>query len=100
MTMHTPGDWTRNANQIYAAHTDEDGDHETLICDVFDEHDWWKANAALIIAAPRLLDELRRLVRDGEIEAAEAGEPDTPWLDGARAAIAITRLPKRDAATG
>jgi len=46
MTMHTPGDWTRNGNQIYSVHTDEDGDHETLICEVFDEHGWWRANVA------------------------------------------------------
>jgi hypothetical protein len=52
---HTPGTWQRNGSQVIAVHTDEDGEHETLICDVYNEHDWWRANARLIVAAPRLL---------------------------------------------
>jgi len=52
---HTPGNWTINSRQRISLHTDEDGDHETLIAEVFDEHDWWRANARLLRAAPRLL---------------------------------------------
>jgi len=32
-----------------------DNEHETLIAEVFDDHDWWRANARLIAAAPELL---------------------------------------------
>jgi len=51
----TPGDWTLSGNQLIALHTDEDGDHETLIADIFGEHDWAAANARLLRAAPALL---------------------------------------------
>jgi hypothetical protein len=55
---HTPGDWQLNADQIISVHTDEDGEHETLIADVFREHDWWRANATLLTASPTLLEAL------------------------------------------
>jgi len=51
----TPGDWTLSGNQLITLHADEDGDHETLIADIFDEHDWAAANARLLRAAPALL---------------------------------------------
>jgi len=54
-THHTPGDWQRNFDQIIAVHSDEYGEHETLICDVFDEHDWWRGKAS---AAPEMFDAL------------------------------------------
>lgn len=58
---HTPGGWTLNGYQLVSLHTDEDGDHETLIADVFDDHDWAPANARLLRAAPELLALLRTL---------------------------------------
>lgn len=93
MTRHTPGEWVRNFDQIISIHTDEDGDHETLICDVFDGHDWWRANARLIEAAPRLLEALSDLVAAEEYEAAQCGfgESEMTWLDDARAALAQAR---------
>jgi hypothetical protein len=52
----TPGEWTLlNREQLVALHTDEDGDHETLIADIFTEHDWARGNARLLRAAPELL---------------------------------------------
>jgi hypothetical protein len=59
LAEHTPGDWQRNGNQIVSVHRDDDGEHETLICEVFDQHDWWKANARLITAAPGMLAALK-----------------------------------------
>jgi hypothetical protein len=84
----TPGDWTANGFQIVALHSDEDGKHETVIADIHDQHDWARANARLIRAAPDLLIALQFLVIRGEGEAAEAGVTETPWLNEARAAIA------------
>jgi hypothetical protein len=39
----TPGDWTLNGNQLIALHTDQDGDHEGLIAELY-EDDWAPAN--------------------------------------------------------
>lgn len=68
--------YAESAPDIWIAETNED-----LPRDVQESH------ARLISAAPDLLHELRKLVHDGEREAAEAGEAETPWLDDARAAI-------------
>jgi hypothetical protein len=52
---YTPGEWTLNGDQLIALHTDEDGDHETLVAEIYTDHDWAKANAHLLRAAPGLL---------------------------------------------
>jgi hypothetical protein len=68
-TAHTPGDRYRNGNPIVSFHTDEDGEHETLIADVFDEHDWW------IVAAPKLLAALFRVKRLAEKSGDDETDP-------------------------
>lgn len=69
---YTPGTWMRSGNQIVSLHRDADGKHETLICDVFDEHAWWQQNARLIEAAPKLLAALQAIAGvDGDLSAEE-----------------------------
>lgn len=58
-TQHTPGDWRLNGSQVISVHTNEDGEHETLIADIFDQHDWWRANARLIQASGAMLAALK-----------------------------------------
>jgi hypothetical protein len=92
---HTPGDWTLNGDQLIALHTDEDGDHETLIADIFTEHDCWKANARLLRAAPEFLDAILDIKR----HAGKSGDHDAdPWtlldLIGDRALAALDRMHK------
>lgn len=59
---HTPGNWTLNGDQLISIHTDEDGDHETLIADIFQsDPDWFGANARLLRAAPELLAALEEI---------------------------------------
>jgi hypothetical protein len=57
-TTFTPGEWTLNGNQLIAVHRDRYGDHETLVADIFTEHDWARANARLLRAAPIMHDKL------------------------------------------
>lgn len=81
---HTPGRWTSNGNQIYSAHMDEDGAHETLICEIYAQHDWWRSNADLIKTAPVLLQfakhelpmlkELKKYITDGNPDDVRAAE--------------------------
>lgn len=70
---HTPGNWVlTNWGQIVALHRDEYGAHETLIAEVNDGHEWFRANARLIRAAPRLLKALRlceRALEERDVEA-------------------------------
>ena len=76
-SRHTPGDWRRNGEQIISVHKDTDGEHETLICDVFSQHDWWRANARLIEAAPTLLDVLFDIKRLAEKSGDHESHPFT-----------------------
>ena len=68
---HTQGPWTlTNHTEIVA----DDG-HESLIAEVFDERNDWKANARLIAAAPKLLDLLKQVyegMQDGSINECES----------------------------
>ncbi len=76
-----PAPWRFNLGDIVAA----DG---KLVCQFFSN----PLNANLIRTAPELLAELKALVADCEQGASEAGDPDTAWLDAARAAIAKAEL--------
>jgi len=66
-TKHTPAPWKLdNKNEIIA-----DNKNESLIAEVFDQAENWKANARLMSAAPELLNALQRLLNafkaDGKI---------------------------------
>ena len=93
---HTPGDWIINSGQLIALHTDEDGDHETFIADIYTGHDWWKANARLLCAAPDMLDALLDIKRLAE----KSDDPDADLLTlfeliHDRALAALDRMQKR-----
>ena len=92
---HTPGDWTINSGQLIALHTDADGDHETLIADIYNEHDWAKANARLLRASPDMLDALLDIKR----LAGKSGDHEAdPWtlldLIGDSRLAALDRMQK------
>lgn len=56
-SAHTPGTWiVQNRNEICAKN-----EHESLIAEVFEQADNWRANARLIAAAPILLETLETL---------------------------------------
>jgi hypothetical protein len=57
-SAHTAGPWiVANRNEICA-----DNEHESLVAEVFDETDQWRANARLIASAPDLLEACKAAV--------------------------------------
>lgn len=83
---HTKGRWKNRYGTIYA-----DNAHETLICEVFDENEDSASNAALIVAAPDLLESLRTAIL--ELDSGKEVEClPFAWVGIARAALAKAGL--------
>jgi len=95
MTQHTPGPWTVHTNFATATYTvfDEDGNYGET------DGDTLTANAALIAAAPELLEALQSLAKSFVTWGGDGGDDDdddergditisTSQIAAARAAIA------------
>lgn len=86
---HTPGPWVV---------VTELRDTEEIICDMLNNGyvaitqgqklSNWRDDAALISAAPDLLEALEMIVAEADSYTARTGKPIYNWLDQARAAIA------------
>lgn len=97
MSGHTPGPWSISDSSWVTNHRDIDAPtHGALAVVVWrmeeeERSPECEANAALIAAAPDLLEALEMIVTEADSYTARTGKPVYNWLDSARAAIAKAR---------
>lgn len=94
MSAHTKGPWMALPDNPKADYYWRVSDGENFVCQMFSKHcefDNAKANARLIAAAPRLLEELQRLVNIADSglfrDRAELSIATHPAYDDARELI-------------